>query len=735
MQQNTQRTVVGLNDVCYVLFRHKWMILLFALLGLGAAIFIWFSQKPLYRSEARLIVRYVLETSAGLYSENDERIRQPDSRGEGIINSELEILTSWDTAELAAEIVGPERILGQSGLPNAKASATKLIVRGLTAKVPNHANSIRVSFVHEDPVVCRDVLKEVIPIYLQKHADLHLAGGITYDELAKQTDELKSRLRQTEEKIQKLVSVAGGVSLENANAPLSVEMGTIRKALLELESDLAEQKALLSLSSVSSRESASGDPMTLSNVPPRAESLSAEIGYVALFERLQVLREREQDYLSRFGPENPMVTSVQLQISEIENKIEVTVSDYPQIAAATSVVSGPRSVTGAGTLDTASQIVALEAKIKFLTNQLYEVQTEAVSLSDLGMKLGDLRRDKDIQEANLLKMATGLEQARFDTALRSGMLSSIGIPQQPTPPTRASNSAAKLAGMAVFGGISLGLGLAFLLEFGLDPRVKRVAQIERKISQPVYMTIPHFVQTGATTSINEHRLSQPNGAEAISPTTSTSSSEEATPALRPYCEALRDRIVIYFERINLRRKPKLIGVTGCHENAGSSTIAEGLADALSEAGGGKVLLVDLHKQTCAMRSYVQGRPAMLLPDVLEQMDGSEEDREASGLYLASFNKGSDARHPARSREFDLLLPKLKASDFDYVVFDLPPLSATSVTYRLSGLMDKTLLVAEAEKTHLDTLQSAASLLSETSSVALVLNKNRSQLPAWLSQPL
>ena len=52
--------------------------------------------------------------------------------------------------------------------------------------------------------------------------------------------------------------------------------------------------------------------------------------------------------------------------------------------------------------------------------------------------------------------------------------------------------------------------------------------------------------------------------------------------IRPYSEAIRDRLVLYFEINRMNHKPKLVAVTGCSEGAGASTLAGGLAAALSE---------------------------------------------------------------------------------------------------------------------------------------------------------
>jgi Mrp family chromosome partitioning ATPase len=75
---------------------------------------------------------------------------------------------------------------------------------------------------------------------------------------------------------------------------------------------------------------------------------------------------------------------------------------------------------------------------------------------------------------------------------------------------------------------------------------------------------------------------------------------------------------------------------------------------------------------------------------------------------------------------------MKASDYDYIIFDMPPVSEISITPRLARFMDMVLLVIESEKTSRDAAMRVASMLSETkTNVGLVLNKNRSYLPKRL----
>jgi len=59
------------------------------------------------------------------------------------------------------------------------------------------------------------------------------------------------------------------------------------------------------------------------------------------------------------------------------------------------------------------------------------------------------------------------------------------------------------------------------------------------------------------------------------------------------------------------------------------------------------------------------------------------------------------------------MPRLKASDYDYIIFDLPPVSQTSITSRLARLMDMVLLVVESEKTNREVVQQASTWLTES----------------------
>ena len=85
---------LGIQDILLILFKHKGKILFFSALGVAAAAAVYFLNVPLYESQAKLILRYVIDRSAidPDMAENTGKIGDP-------INSEVQIFTSWDLAD------------------------------------------------------------------------------------------------------------------------------------------------------------------------------------------------------------------------------------------------------------------------------------------------------------------------------------------------------------------------------------------------------------------------------------------------------------------------------------------------------------------------------------------------------------------------------------------------------------------------------------------------------------
>lgn len=207
---------------------------------------------------------------------------------------------------------------------------------------------------------------------------------------------------------------------------------------------------------------------------------------------------------------------------------------------------------------------------------------------------------------------------------------------------------------------------------------------------------------------------------------------QAQHALRPYFEALRDRMMLYFQLNRMHHKPKLVAVAGCGEGSGATTIAAGLAASLSETGDGNVLLVDMNLGRGAIHPFFRGRPGTALTDALEPQL-RDEGQVQEKLFVASAHTQSDDADRPLPKRLHTLMPKMRASDYDYIIFDMPSISETSATVALAASMDQVLLVVEGDKTLRGEVKRSHDMLRRYgANVVGVFNKHQDHAPKWLS---
>jgi Mrp family chromosome partitioning ATPase len=166
-------------------------------------------------------------------------------------------------------------------------------------------------------------------------------------------------------------------------------------------------------------------------------------------------------------------------------------------------------------------------------------------------------------------------------------------------------------------------------------------------------------------------------------------------------------------------------------------MATGLASVLSETGEGNVLLVNMNSEEGDAHRFYKGKLSLGLDDLFEK---EKTDRENAlvreNLYVVKESSNRDKLPAILPKRFSHLVSKMKASDYDYIIFDMPAVTQISVTPRLARFMDMVLLVVESEKTKHEAAQWAASLLSESkTNVGVVMNKSRSYVPRRLRQEI
>jgi uncharacterized protein involved in exopolysaccharide biosynthesis/Mrp family chromosome partitioning ATPase len=745
-QPQTSPPGMTLPDVYFVLFRHKWKIICLSLLGIVAAGLVYVLMPALYSSEAELFVRYVVEAKLPTGMGSDPQVKTPDPGGASILNSEIEIIESLDLALSVADAVGAEKILGKGSGETNRTMAAAVIKKSLKVEVPLHSTILRIAFQHPNREIVQPVLAQLINAYLQQHVLIHQNLGGFDDLLAQQTDAARASLADAERELRTAQTNCGVMSVEDAKKAYTQEGSKIEEQIFKTEAELAErQVALKEHEKLLPPKGTTNSASAAAEAPIPPEKLEE---YKGIYSDLESLRRREQDLRTTFTSENVMVRDVRTQIADKEKLLRNIEHDYPALARMQAVSSKP-GMPQYDPVNEVIQIAVLQAGLKELKSQSEKVLAALKSVEEQEPAILALQRKKELEETKYKHFSSNLEAARFDEALDAGKTSYIKVVQTPSPPAREARQLVKTLAIIVASGVFGGIGLAFLIELFLDPTVRRPVEIETKLHLPLFLTIPEIRQNGhpkpavpATHGKKQPPVAKPaDGGGAATPVATTRDGAvaplQAGNGLHLYCEALRDRLVTFFEIRNLTHKPKLIAVTGCGKGAGVTTLATGLAASLSETGDGNVLLVDMTVGQGAARPFVNGKPNCGLADALEN-DKRDTAMVQDNLYVVAENQGGNGSGLPRilPRRFKNLMPQLKASDYDYIIFDMPPVNQLSVTPRLAGFMDMVLLVIESEKTDRDIVRRASEMLAESkANVAAVLNKNHPYVPRRLQQDL
>ena len=191
------------------------------------------------------------------------------------------------------------------------------------------------------------------------------------------------------------------------------------------------------------------------------------------------------------------------------------------------------------------------------------------------------------------------------------------------------------------------------------------------------------------------------------------------------CRLLGARLRALGRDKRLRR----IAVVGAGPGEGTTTVALGLARALSHDRRCRVLLLELDlRQPALDRALGLAPPAIGLLEYLEgKADVPVLRRSSAGFWVLSAGGGTGARRSLSSPRFAELL---RAADrvFDYVVADCPPLLGSGDTSALQDHLDGFVYVVRSRHAERETIRRAATVLRPELIVGVVLNAQRDILP-------
>ncbi|MGH2555862.1 MAG: polysaccharide biosynthesis tyrosine autokinase [Actinomycetota bacterium] len=314
---------------------------------------------------------------------------------------------------------------------------------------------------------------------------------------------------------------------------------------------------------------------------------------------------------------------------------------------------------------------AVQRRIDGIKENLTSLNRRIQSASDPATE-DALRAERDSFVAQLAVLEQRLLDLQSNASVAQGsaqIVQQADVPTSPASPNKARNGI-----LALFAGLALGIGLAFLRE-RLDDRIKTRQEIERRLGAPVLAAVP---RTESWKSGNEARL--------------VMRAEPKSPASEAY-RTLGTNIQYLASRQSL----KVMMVTSSLGGDGKTTTSANLAVALAQAGK-RVILVSADLRRPRIHQFFSLPNDVGLSDALAgSIPTSKVTRDAGIRTLRVINAGPIPNDPAA------LLGSERTGDFlrglrqvcDFVVIDTPPVLAVADASILAPLVDGTVFVMDA----------------------------------------
>jgi capsular exopolysaccharide synthesis family protein len=367
-------------------------------------------------------------------------------------------------------------------------------------------------------------------------------------------------------------------------------------------------------------------------------------------------------------------------------------------------------------LSTDIEIKALTARAEALREVMQNIDFDLERLPQKTLLLARLTRDRELNEKLYLMLNQKYEENRIAEAGRSASVQIVDQAKPSNAPVRPNKKLNILLGMLF--GLSIGVGIAFLLEF-LDDSVKTGDDLER-LGLTVLGTIPLVYtdqiirrlkkQGRQFTDADLHRVE----AKMITRFSPKSPVSEAYRSLRTN---------IQFADIDVPKR--VLMVTSTMSKEGKSTTTINLAITLTQTGS-RVLLVDSDLRRPSLHNFFSLDKTYGLTNVLiGSLSFDDVIKHTEVANLDVITSGDIPPNPAElvSSESMLRFIELARSRYDYVLLDSPPVIAVTDAAVLATRVDGTLLVVGSGTVNKREVQRAVGLLKNVRSSVLgvVLN--------------
>jgi polysaccharide biosynthesis transport protein len=497
-------------------------------------------------------------------------------------------------------------------------------------------------------------------------ADLYLVDQLEtkFEATERANKWLSERLGKMREEVQNAENAVAAYKKKNNLTDLSGATITTQQAS-QVNAQLIEARSMRAQAEARYR-GAQGMARSSGTVESAGDVLASQL--------IQRLREQESEVrralaemTNRYGTRHPLIINKREELRDLQGKIGEEVN---------KVVKG-----------LANEVEVARAKEQSLNGELDKLQDQVGRGGQAEVTLKQLQREADANRTLYESFLARFKQVNEQQNMQEADSRVIARAEPPLKTSFPNKLLFLLIG--VFGGIGLGIFIAFLIEY-FDRGFRGMPQIEETLGLTALGMVPSLKGTTDKTP-EDYILEKP---------------------LSSFSESLRTiRTGIHFS--NVDHPPKIVMFTSALPSEGKSTVSMALARSLALTGN-KIIVVEADLRRPRLRKALAGDTKK--GDITHLLSGKRtfdevvQKDKVSGLdYLPAGTKVPNPQDLLGSQQMEKLL-RFCAEHYDMVIVDTPPVLAVSDAAMIAKIADTSVFVARWGSTPRDVAVQAVKLL-------------------------
>ena len=695
MEQNNNYSEeeINLKDYLNIILNYKWLIIgVFLVISIATAIYT-FRLPKIYEASSMVMIEQ---------KSNSDMFMLGGSIGPTTLNNTMEIIKSRPISEIVLKMLKANKNYKKFPISESEAPIHSLM-KGISVDSKRQTDILTLKYDSTNPEEAKVIVNSFAKAIVQKkteYARIEVSNIRQF--LEDQVSTIKRRLQNSEEDL-RTYKVEHGISILSEETKNLIEKSSDMEANLkaaETEYQVAEKKYIYLKNELTKQDSLLGDVNSILN-SPLLEKLRTEV--VDTQTRLSKLLTKQN-----YSESHPEIISLTKELERAKKNLKKEIIKNVAVKTGSADPLVYRSELIKDIAVTETDVTVAKAKYTSLKESVKDYQSKINLLPDTELDLARRERAFKMNEKIYGMMVTKYEDAKIAEQGKMGNIRIIEEANTPEHPIKPNKKMNLLIGLVL--GLGFGVGLAFLLH-SFDNRIHTLDDVEKNINYSIMGTIPKI-------SIDKEEYKKRMADIGESSDNSLFESEESSRLISHYAPKSPIAEAYRTLRTNIISRQKgegsmAIMVTSPGPQEGKSTTVSNIAITLAQMGG-KVVLLDSDLRKPVLHNIFGLKKEKGLSDFYDddKVNLSDLVKETAIDNLSVITSGFLPPNPSEmlaSKKTEELISKLK-ENFDYVVFDTPPIIAVTDAMILAKKVDQKMLVVRVDKTEKGVIKRALEMM-------------------------